>query len=494
MRVGVIALLQETNTFIAEATTLRHFEENLLVTGEGVRSELAQTQHETGGFFEGLARQRLEAVPIFAARALPYGTVTDETYAALKSQLLAALREAGPLDGLLVAPHGATVSATIRDVDGDWLSAVRDAVGPDVPVISTADPHGNLSPQMVTAVDAMIAYRTNPHLDQRARGLEAADLLGRTLRREVRPVTAAAFPPMIMNIDRQCTDEEPCREMCGLVDEMRRRPGILSVSLFLGFPYADVPEMGSAIVVVADGDRTLAEQCAAELGQALWDRREEFTGRLLDAEEAVNQAAALPGPVCLLDMGDNVGGGSSADGTTLAHVLHRRQIGPAFICLYDPAAVRACDEAGEGQQRTLSVGGHTDDLHGEPLTAEFRVERMCDGQFEEPEARHGGMRRFDQGRTAIVTADGGLSVMLTSRRMVPFSLHQLTDLGIDPRRFRFIVAKGVNAPLAAYRQVCPSIVRVNTPGATTADLTRLTFHHRRKPMFPFEPETEWRAQ
>ena len=111
MRVGVIALLQETNTFIAEATTLRHFEENLLVTGDRVRSELAQTQHETGGFFEGLARQGLEAVPIFAARALPYGTVTDETYDALKSQLLAALREAGPLEGLLLAPHGATVSA-----------------------------------------------------------------------------------------------------------------------------------------------------------------------------------------------------------------------------------------------------------------------------------------------------------------------------------------------------------------------------------------------
>lgn len=493
MRVGVIALLQETNTFIAEPTTLRHFEENLLVTGERVRSELADTQHETGGFFEGLSRQKLDAVPIFAARALPYGTVTDETYATLKSQMLAALAEAGPLDGLLVAPHGATVSATVRDVDGDWLAAVRNTVGAKLPVISTADPHGNLSQQMVDAVDAMIAYRTNPHLDQRARGLEAAELMGRTLRGEVRPVAAAAFPPMIMNIDRQCTSEEPCQEMCGMVDDVRRRPGVVSASLFLGFPYADVQEMGSALVVVADGDQSLAERNATELGHALWERRDEFTGRLLDAEAAVTQAAGMPGPVCLLDMGDNVGGGSSADGTTLAHVLHRRSGGPGFICLYDPAAVRACEAAGEGSEAVLRVGGHTDSLHGEPLTASFRIERICDGRFEEPEARHGGMRHFDQGRTALVTTSSGLTVMLTSRRMVPFSLHQLTDLGVDPRRFQFIVAKGVNAPLAAYQQVCPSIVRVNTPGATTADLSRLTFHHRRKPMFPFEAEAGWSA-
>lgn len=493
MRVGIIALLQETNTFIAEPTTLRHFEEQLLVSGPRMRELLAATQHEIGGMFEGLDRAQLEAVPIFAARALPYGTVTEETYASLKARLLSELRAAGPLDGLLLAPHGATVSAAVPDVDGDWLSAVRSEVGPRMPIISTADPHGNLSPQMVAAVDALIAYRTNPHLDQRARGVEAAALMARTLAGDVRPVVAAAFPPMIMNIDRQCTDEEPCRSFCGRVDEMRRRPGVLSASLFLGFPYADVHEMGSALVVVADGDRSLAEQTAREFGQELWERRHEFVAQLVDAESAVRQAAAMPGPVCLLDMGDNVGGGSAADGTTLAHVLHRLRPGPAFICLYDPAAVRTCDDAGAGRERELSVGGHTDTLHGDPLTARFRIEKVCDGRFEEPEARHGGMRHFDQGRTAIVRTDGGLTVMLTSRRMVPFSLHQLTDLGLDPRRFQFIVAKGVNAPLAAYRKVCPNIIRVNTPGATTADLSRLTFFRRRRPMFPFEPETEWAA-
>jgi microcystin degradation protein MlrC len=491
MRVGIIALLQETNTFIAEPTTLRHFEEQLLVSGQRLRELLADTEHEIGGFFEGLAQHKIEAVPIFATRALPYGTVTDETYAALKTRLLSELAHAGPLDGLLLAPHGATVSASVRDVDGDWLSAVRECVGPRMPIICTADPHANLSPQMVAVVDAMIAYRTNPHLDQRARGLEAAGLMARTLAGDAGPVAAAVFPPMIINIDRQCTDEEPCRSFCACMETVRQRPGILSASLFLGFPYADVHEMGSAIVVVADGDRRIAEQAARQLGLELWERRHEFVGQLVDAESAVKQAREMPGPVCLLDMGDNVGGGSAGDGTTLAQVLHHFRPGPSLICLYDPAAVQVCEAAGAGREVQLSVGGRTDALHGEPLSARFDIERVCDGRFEEPEARHGGIRHFDQGRTAIVRTDGGLTVMLTSRRMVPFSLHQLTDLGLDPRRFQFIVAKGVNAPLAAYRKVCPSIIRVNTPGATTAELTRLVFQHRRRPMFPFEPETTW---
>lgn len=494
MRVGIIALLQETNTFINEPTTLRHFEENLLVTGEAVRDRTADTQHELGGFFAGLAEAGLEAVPIFATRALPYGTVTDETYAELKRRLLATLQAAGPLDGLLVAPHGATVSATVRDVDGDWLSAVRETVGPETPIISTADPHANLSPRMIQAVDGMISYRSNPHIDQRQRGIEAANLVAGALHGSVAPVAAAAFPPLAISIDKQCTDEEPARSLCAFFDEVRARPGILSASLFLGFPYADVPEVGSSVAVIADGDRQLAETAALELAGELWRRRQEFTVDLIDAPAAVARAATLNGPVCLLDMGDNVGGGSAADGTTLAHVLHETARGPAFVCLYDPQSVAAADAAGVGARQPFVLGGKTDALHGAPLEIEGTVLQLADGLFEEPLARHGGMRHFDQGRTAVLRTDTGLTIMLTSRRMVPFSLHQLTDFGIDPRQFQFIVAKGVNAPLAAYREVCPEIIRVNTPGATVADMRQLHFRQRRRPMFPFEADAEWTSQ
>lgn len=491
MRVGIIALLQESNTFVSEPTEWRHFESHLLARGEAVREQLGDAAHEVGGFFQGLGEEGLQAVPLFAARALPYGTVTDETYVALKHALLEELSGAGTLDGLLLAPHGATVSETIRDVDGDWISAVRAAVGPDVPLVVTADPHGNLSPKMVEAADAIIAYRTNPHLDQRERGLEAARLIARMLRGQARPTMAAAFPPMVINIERQCTEEMPCRSLCESIDQLRAEPGVLSASLFLGFPYADVAEMGTSIIVVTDNDLPAARRHATRLAADLWARRFDFQPALLDPESALDRAVSLPGPVCLLDMGDNVGGGSAADGTVLAQHFHERELGPTFVCLYDPQAVQQAEQAGVGQQIAMALGGKTDDQHGAPLEGLFTVEDIRDGAFQEPQARHAGMTHFDQGRTAIVRSTTGLVVMLTSRRMVPFSLHQLTDLGLKPEEFRFLIAKGVNAPLAAYSEVCPSFLRVNTPGATTADLSHLTYVHRRRPLFPFELETAW---
>lgn len=489
-RVGILALLHESNTFIPQPTTLRHFEENLVLVGEPVRERMAGTHHEVGGFFEGLDQAGVKAVPVFAARAVPYGTITAEAFDSLVNRLLEALAAAGPLDGLLVAPHGATVSERARDADGYWLGRVRQQVGPDLPIVGTLDPHANLSPAMVTATQALIAYRTNPHLDQRQRGIEAASLLTRTLAGEVRPTQAAVFPPMAINIERQCTHEAPCTGLYRLADEILKRPHVLSDSILLGFPYADVEEMGSAVLVVTDNQPALAQNLADELASYLWEHRQEFVGRLISVEDAVARASQLPGPVCLLDMGDNVGGGSPGDGTILAQALRQRGVGPAFVCLYDPVAVEAAERVGVGGHLTEGLGGKLDSWHGAPLAGEFVVQSLHEGTFEEPEPRHGGFTRCDQGQTAIVR-EGQLTVMLTSRRMPPFSLRQLTSCGIVPQEFQVLVAKGVNAPLAAYAPVCPHLLRVNTPGVTTADMNALTFHHRRRPMFPFEPEAAW---
>jgi microcystin degradation protein MlrC len=490
-RIGILALLQESNTFISQATTFEHFASHMLLEGEAIRARLADSHHEIGGFFETLDAADVEVAPIFATRALPFGRVEKAAIERLFELMFAALDKAGKVDGMLVAPHGATVSEPYPDVDGYWLSQVRARLGRETPIIGTLDPHVNLSPQMVAACDALISYRTNPHVDQRERGREAATLMLRTLRGEVRPTMAASFPPLAIDIERQCSSEEPCRSYYAQVDQVRRRPGVLSCSVMLGFPYADVQEMGSAVVVVTDGDRAAAEAHVGELGREMWNRRREFVGAHVGIEASLDKAAALEGPICLLDMGDNVGGGSPGDGTLLAHAVHRREMPRTFVCLYDPESVRQAEAAGVGAKLSLRVGGKSDQLHGEPLAAEFEVLGLYDGKFSETEPRHGGMKDFDQGRTAVVRSEHGLTVMLTTRRMTPFSLQQLISCGLDPSSFHILIAKGVNAPLAAYAPVCKHIVRVDTPGVTTADMTRLEFHHRRRPMFPFEPDAAW---
>jgi microcystin degradation protein MlrC len=492
MRVGIAALMHESNTFISEATTRDRFREDLYVTGIEVANRLRASHHEIGGFFEGLSgpesRGGFEAVPLAAFRATPSGILKAGLLDELLKVLLLEISHAAPLDGLLLAVHGAAVAEDHLDADGYWLRRIRESLHSRIPMIATLDAHANLSRDMVAACNAFVAYRTNPHLDQRARGIEAATLMNRTLRNEIRPTMAATFPPMVINIERQCTSEPHLRPLYELADRQRGEPRVLSNSILLGFPYADVPEMGSSTLVVTDDDPELAHRLADDLASELWDGRESMRGHLLKVDEAIQLAKdRTTERVCLLDMGDNVGGGSSGDGTVLLAALHQTKLGPSFVCLADPNAVERCCRSGVGTRLVLEIGAHTDQLHGVSCSLQVDVQSLHSGQFSEPEPRHGGIREFDQGTTAIVrSVDSPITIMLTTRRMVPFSLQQLCSCGLEPQSFRVLVAKGVHAPLAAYREVCDTFLRVNTPGSTCADLSTMSFPHRRHPMFPWE--------
>ena len=185
-------------------------------------------------------------------------------------------------------------------------------------------------------------------------------------------------------------------------------------------------------------------------------------------------------------MGDNVGGGSAADSTHIAHEIHVRGNTTGFVCLYDWEAQQQARAAGVGASLTLSMGGKTDARHGDPLITEVRVCSLHEGTFEESEVRHGGLTHFDMGPTTVVTTATGLTISLTSLRVVPVSLGVVTSTGLKPSDFQIIVAKGVHAPVAAYEPVCTKLIRVNTNGASAADMRTFDYQYRRQPMYPFE--------
>lgn len=488
MRIGIIAIQHESNTFLKTPTTLAEFKADTLVVGEAIRERFQHTHHEVGGFFAGIdeAGTAFEAIPLLAAVAVPGGVISAEAETELVQMMLQQLNAADDLDGLLVAPHGAAVSETHADMDGYWLGVLREQFGHDKPIVCTLDLHANVSQAMIDACDVTIAYRSNPHLDQRERGIEAAQLLIRTLRCEIKPTQAVARPAFAINIERQRTLESPCRELYAVADDMLQQPNVLSNSVVLGFPYADVVDLGTSFIVVTENDPDLANQLAQPLTDHLWQNRHDFVAELISIEQALAMAAQHPGPSCLLDMGDNVGGGSAADGTYLAHALHQQGSLNAFVSLYDPGVVEQAVQCGVGPSVTLHMGGKTDDLHGPPLTAEVQVQGLYDGHFQEPDPRHGGRSDYDMGQTAMVITTTGLTIQLTSLRTPPFSLGQLTSCELDPTSFDAIVAKGVVAPVAAYQSVCSQFIRVNTAGSTTADMSQLPYRNRRKPLFPFE--------
>lgn len=493
-RVGVLGFLHESNTFLDAPTTYELFASTSMTRGRALLDRWQGAHHELGGFLAGAAEAGLSIEPCMATYAVPGGAIPTAGYERLCEELLNSVRQAPPLDGLLVALHGATVSESFPDADGEFLRRLRGLVGSDLPVIVTLDLHANVSRQMVALSTATIIYRSNPHLDQQARGKEAALLMGRVLRGEVYPVQALETPPMLVEIACQYTSVAPA---LGLYDDLREVltwPGILSASVAMGFYYADVRETGVGFIAVADGDAALAKKAARWMADRAWARREEFLGNLPGTEEAVRNAAqSLRKPVVLMDVGDNTGGGSPADSTILFAEILRQGASNALVVLYDPAAVEACLESGVRTEVELVVGGKTDTRHGSPVRIRGRVRTLSDGHFFETQPRHGGWGASDQGITAVVETAEGHTVVLTSLRMPPLSLEQVLSLGIHPERKAMLIVKGVVAPRAAYEPVAGETVLVDTPGVTGNSPQHFTYRRRRTPLFPLEKDAEYPA-
>lgn len=468
MRIAIANFSHESNTFAAKPTVLDDF---ALYRGQAMLDHYTPTFHEVAGYIAGAEEYDFDLVPTLGANATPAGPLTRAAYETIVQEILDLLRRAEGLDGLLLALHGAMVAEDFPQADGETVRRVRELMGPDFPIVVTHDYHGNVPEQLVRDANALIIYKTNPHIDQRERGLQAAELLVRTIRGEVKPVSAIAKPNVLFNIAFHNTSLPPMQPIMQAAIDLEKEPGILAVSIAAGYQYADVPAMGPSVVVVADGDPALAQAGAQRIADLIWAARDQLVPDLPNAAEAVRQAMqATQTPVALFDMGDNIGGGSAADSTIILEQLLAQKADGWVMTLFDPEAVQICAAAGIGATVALRVGGKTDATHGPTLPITGRVRTLHSGEFEETERRHGGGRYFNQGLTAVVEVNrnapgqGGL-LLLNSKRTAPMSIHQITCVGIQPHQHKILVAKGTVAPRAAYAPVCSRIIQVDSGGA-----------------------------
>ncbi|MGC8639457.1 MAG: M81 family metallopeptidase [Isosphaeraceae bacterium] len=486
MRIAIGGIMHESNSFASTITDRARFAEGSLTQGDDLLDVWREAHHEMGGFIEGASRFGFDLVPTVMAWATPAGPVADDVLDEVVDDLIDGIKRSNA-DGLLLALHGAMVTQKHPDADAEVLRRLRQALKPGLPIITTLDYHANVWRAMANLSNALIGYQTYPHVDQRECGLKAAEMIARSLRGEIRPVTAIAQPPLVINLLGQETDREPMRSLMARAREAGKRSGMLSVSVMAGFPYADVFNMGPAVIAVADGDQILAEEAADELAKRLWDVREQLVVRCPRSAEAVGRAMnSSKKPVVLVDLGDNIGGGSAGDGTVLLQEILKQQAQGSVVVLHDPEAVEAARRVGLGGAFHQGVGGKHDRLHGEPVEVWGTVRSLHDGKWVENEPRHGGRRFNDQGATAVIDLDGANVLVLNSLRTPPFSLGQLESLGIDPARRAILVAKAAVAYRAAYRPIAGEIIEVDTPGLTAIDPTRFTYSHRPRPMYPFE--------
>ncbi len=480
--------MHESNTFAGAATDRSAFEVGGLETGDGIFARWGSAHHEVAGFFDAARADGFEVIPTLMGWATPAGPLTPECYRELTEALIGAIDRAGAVDAVVLALHGAMVAQGESDADGTILSRVRERIGPQRTLVATLDYHGNVSEQMAEATDALIGYRTYPHVDQRLRGRHAAGLAMRAALGDVRLTQALARPPILIPILAQETSRAPMSSLMSRLEHLDRRPGVLDASLFAGFAYADVAAAGASCVVVTHGDSSLAQELVLELADEVWACRGELTASPLPPAAAVSAALASPvTPVVLVDLGDNIGGGSAADSTVLLQELIRQEASGSIVVLYDPEAVRTCAEAGVGGQVTVEAGGKID-RHAPPVRLSGRVANLHDGRYEEEAPRHGGIRHNDQGLTAVIATKDSNLVVLNSLRHPPFSLGQLTSLGLHPEQARILVVKAAVAYKAAYAPIAGRIIEVDTPGLTAANPARFMYHHVRRPIVPLDEE------
>ena len=489
MRIAIAGFAHESNTFSSTPTALDEFGVH---EGEEIIEHYSDTFHEIAGYIAGAEQLGYEMYPILAAVATPAGAVTAAAYEDFVGRILEGLKKAPELDGVLLALHGAMVAEGFPQADGEIVRRVRAQMGPDFPIAVTHDYHGNVPAELVEAADALVIYKTNPHIDQKERGLQAASILVGMIKGEVKPTSAIAKPKVLFNIYYHNTSRPPMQPLMQAAIELEKEPGILACSIAGGYQYADVPAMGPCVVVITDGDEARAQREAERLEAMMWDVREQLIAEVPGPAAAVQQAMASEQfPVTLLDFGDNIGGGSTGDSTFILEQLLAQGADGWVVTIWDAAAAKVCEGAGIGGQVALQVGGKTDDMHGPTLEVGGVVRTLHSGVYEETERRHGGGRHFNQGLTAVVevgrTAPGkGGLLVLNTERSYPNSIHQITSVGIQPQQQKILVAKGAVAPRAAYEPVSAVLIEVNSLGATAIHRGPENYELARKTLYEWQ--------
>ncbi len=484
MRIGAGYLLQETNTFSPVRTRLADFN---FCSGAAAVERWQGTRTELGGFLEALSTAGCETVPLFAGWAVTAGSIGAAEFRRMKEMAEEQIRRALPLDGLLLALHGAMCAEGTDDCEGALLEIARGLVGPDCPVVATLDLHANLTARMAAAANALIGYRTYPHVDMFETGLAAGAMLLRAARGEIRPVTAIRKVPMILPAENMQTTHGPMAALRRETDALcRADAAVLAASIFGVQPWLDIEEMGCGIAIVTHGDPARGAAAARKLAERFWDLRDEFAVDLLPPDEAIRRALAVSGrPVILAESSDSPTAGSPGDSADLlASLLQLAPRTDAAVWLRDPAAVQQACLGGPGSVFDMPVGGAFDRANRRPVRLRGVVRSLSDGSFRLKGQWNTGAT-VSMGPTAVIDA-GPVAVVISEGAAGMIDPELYRSQGVEPREKKIVVVKSATAFRADYGPFAAAILLVDTPGISSANLRSVPYTRVPRPMYPLD--------
>lgn len=485
-RVLSAEIVHETNTFNIRPTKLQSFQDRYLLDGEQAVAVRGNSNTELAGMLDTGRDHGWQVQHVISAAAGPGGVVTRDAFDALTSPLLAEAAT-GTWDGIFLMLHGAMVTEFCEDGEGEILRQIRAIVGPDIPIAVTLDPHANVTSLMCALAQILVSYTTYPHVDMRATGRRAAELLQRAMTGDIQVHTLRAHCPMLEEANGGRTDLGPMIERHTMARAYETRKGIYAISINGAFPCADIQEVGPTVLVTCDVGSNAHAKIAQTLVNDIWDRRHEVLNTYLNAAEAATSATAWnasAGPLVIADYADNPGSGAYGDATALlSELLTAKLENACFGPLVDPqAATFLCSQA-VGAEVTLDVGGKTvPEFGGGPLTVTGKIKWLGDGRVVGSGPILGGLER-SFGATAVLEV-AGIDLLIVSIAHQMLDLRQFETFGINPSQKSVVVLKSMQHFRAAFTPIAGRIIVCDSGALCTLNYASLGYKNVPKPTFP----------
>lgn len=434
--------------------------------------------------FDYLEQQGYEVVKMLFASAVPGGRVARADFEGILADLLAQIPEDDSYEGVFLFLHGAMDVVEIGSGDCAIAKAVREKIGPDVPLAIAFDLHADIDPRIANYANIITGYRTAPHVDIERTQRQACELLLKCIETKYLPQPMVVKVPIIADGDSMTTDVYPGTDLIAKLWELEENNDIMCLNIFLGNPWVDSECAGGAVVAIPNlGKEDVAEACAIELAQAFWDVRGkfEFRGKHLGVEESIQWAVSQPeGPVFLSDTGDNVSGGGSGDNALLLKEFLDRGIqNTLFVGICDENVVTACRDLKEGDFFDCSIGKTLDpastkvDVHAQFLRRGIAIRWPGDGKTE-----------------AVVIRVNGNDVLITANRTCITSKKTFYNFGLNFNDYKIIVLKlGYLWP--EFYDVAKDYLMVFTKGSTCEVVEECEFHVLPRPIYPLDKDMEW---
>jgi len=485
MRVAVGGFMHETNTFAPSKATYEMFERAdswpAMCEGGDVLTSTAGVNIGMSGFVEAAAGLGFELEPLVWCNAGPSAHVTDDAFERIAGRMTAMLRAAGPVDAVYLDLHGAMVTESLEDGEGELLRRVREIVGVETPIVASLDLHANVTELMFAMSDALVGFRTYPHVDMAETGGRTAGLLQRVLR-EGKPHKAMRRTDFLISINAQCTLVDPAKAVYEKLTGQEQEDGVWSLSFLPGFPPADIAECGPTVLVYGPSEDAV-EQAADKLNAAVETRRSDFDCAYLDPDaavaEAIRLAATSDRPIVIADTQDNPGGGGDGDTTGMLRALAAAAPTGAILGLFiDPEAAARAHAVGVGGSFEASLGGRSwpEDA---PFDARLTVERLADGAFTCTGPFYKGAE-MKLGPMALVRiGDTDVRAALASRKVQAADKEMFRCLGAEPEEAKILVLKSSVHFRADFGPIAAEVLVARAPGPVVADPSELPYRRLR---------------